>query len=321
MATYFCVADVHSFYDEMIEALEQSGFDINNDSHIFVSLGDLLDRGPKPEECLRFVNSLPEHRKILIKGNHEYLMMRCIRDKNFAWNDYHNKTVETVMKLTDSVTLLRPFEMLTKMEHNELWKTYIDSCIDYYETPKYVFVHGWIPCVQYIEDMNRDGDQISNYDLLPDWHAGNWERASWLNGMECWKYNIKIPDKTILCGHYHSSWGHCYLHGEGIDIPKDEMDLNNWITEPFVDDGIVALDACTALSGKINCWKLTKQKALTKIKYEEQEEIKPIVIEQIEDNIESEESQNNQEEIVNNNDVIIDITSQEIENDQNIQEE
>ena len=43
MKTYFIVADVHSFYDEMIKALNGAGFDVNNSMHIFVSLGDLLD--------------------------------------------------------------------------------------------------------------------------------------------------------------------------------------------------------------------------------------------------------------------------------------
>lgn len=39
---YFIVADVHSYYDEMIKALTEAGFEKNNLDHIFVSLGDLL---------------------------------------------------------------------------------------------------------------------------------------------------------------------------------------------------------------------------------------------------------------------------------------
>ena len=48
--TCFVVADVHSFYDEMIAALDGAGFDPANPDHIFVCLGDLLDRGDKPLE-------------------------------------------------------------------------------------------------------------------------------------------------------------------------------------------------------------------------------------------------------------------------------
>ena len=265
MATYFCVSDVHSFYDEMIEALDNAGFDIENPNHIFISLGDLLDRGPKPKECLEFVNKLPKNRKILIKGNHERLMEQCIQDKIFRSHDFHNRTIDTVLILTDSITCTDQNMVLTKMEHNKLWNQYINDCIDYYETGKYIFVHGWIPCTQWEEGINLYGEKINNYDPLPDWRVGNWNRASWLNGMDCWNKNIQVKDKTILCGHYHSSWGHCFIHKQGIDIPHTEDQINeNWHTEPFVDNGIICLDACTVLSGKVNCWKIDKQKKINK---------------------------------------------------------
>ena len=57
MKTMFCLSDVHGFFDEMIKALDDAGFDKENNSHIFVHCGDLLDRGEKPLECLKFVNS------------------------------------------------------------------------------------------------------------------------------------------------------------------------------------------------------------------------------------------------------------------------
>ena len=76
--TYYIVADVHGFFDILKEALDNAGFDKNNPGHIFVSLGDLLDRGKQPRECLQFVNSL--ERKILIRGNHEDLMEEMIAE-------------------------------------------------------------------------------------------------------------------------------------------------------------------------------------------------------------------------------------------------
>ena len=33
MKKYFIVADVHGFYDEMIDALNEAGFDKNNENH------------------------------------------------------------------------------------------------------------------------------------------------------------------------------------------------------------------------------------------------------------------------------------------------
>ena len=96
---YFIVADVHSFYNEMMSALEQSGFDMDNQDHIFVSLGDLLDRGPDAVKCLEFVNSLPKERKILIKGNHEELLENAIARGYFLTHDIHNGTDRTIYQL------------------------------------------------------------------------------------------------------------------------------------------------------------------------------------------------------------------------------
>lgn len=39
---YFCVADVHGFYNEMMSALNNAGYDKNNPNHVFCSCGDLL---------------------------------------------------------------------------------------------------------------------------------------------------------------------------------------------------------------------------------------------------------------------------------------
>jgi serine/threonine protein phosphatase 1 len=88
MKKYFCVADVHSFYDEMICALNKAGYDKNNPDHIFVSCGDLFDRGPQAREMLEFVNSIPNERKILIMGNHEILMRQMI------WNGMYPRMID-----------------------------------------------------------------------------------------------------------------------------------------------------------------------------------------------------------------------------------
>ena len=76
MKKLFVVSDVHSFYTQLIKVLNEKGFDKNNPEHWFVSCGDLLDRGPESQQCLKFVNSL--ERKILIRGNHEDLMEDAI---------------------------------------------------------------------------------------------------------------------------------------------------------------------------------------------------------------------------------------------------
>ena len=95
---YFIVADVHGFYRELMKALDQAGFDSNNKDHTFVSLGDLLDRGRYPLQCLQFVNSL--ERKILVRGNHEDLLEELLKRKQFLQHDVQNGTAYTVFDLT-----------------------------------------------------------------------------------------------------------------------------------------------------------------------------------------------------------------------------
>ena len=69
---YFVISDVHSYYYEMIDALNKAGFDPLNENHTLISLGDITDRGVWPNEVINYLMSLD--RKILIRGNHEDLL-------------------------------------------------------------------------------------------------------------------------------------------------------------------------------------------------------------------------------------------------------
>lgn len=270
MATYFIVSDVHSYFDQMMEALNGQGFDINNKNHIFVSLGDLLDRGPDAVKCLDFVNNLPKDRKILIMGNHEELLCGAINRGYFESHDYHNKTNDTVWQITKQ---FNEDDALQEMKHNEKWITYLNSCVNYYETDNAIFVHGWIPCEVKRTD-NGEGFNYSPFKGPGDWRnpiwGDEWANARWVNGMQAWSEGVRIEGKTIYCGHFHTSWGHAHLHNKGVEFAHDYMKIAVELGllkegaldehfEPFIDDGICAVDACCAYSGKINCVKLGKQ--------------------------------------------------------------
>ena len=58
----------------MMNSLTDAGFDVNNENHILVILGDIFDRGTEPIQMYNFLKEFPRDRRILIRGNHEYLL-------------------------------------------------------------------------------------------------------------------------------------------------------------------------------------------------------------------------------------------------------
>ena len=115
-----------------------------------------------------------------------------------------------------------------------------DNCVNYAEIGDYICVHGWIPCFQHLDDF-RDGDQ------------DDWNQAMWLNGMDMWRNPAnRVDGKTVICGHWHCSYGWSHIRQERKEWPqKNRRDWEKSF-EPFVDDGIMAIDACTAHSGIVN---------------------------------------------------------------------
>ena len=247
---YFIVADIHGFYNELKKALETAGFDANNPEHTFVSLGDVLDRGKQPREMLEFIMSLPEDRRILIRGNHEDLMEEALSRWYFLDHDIHNGTRDTVFALAGK---LNEFDAFDALRQDPLYKSYIASCIDYYETEHAIFVHGWIPHNSYCKGFSYD---YIRHDYVENWREADkeqWKQARWFNGMDSWADGVREPGKTIFCGHWHTAWGRAY-----IDRACSPRTINPEDFLPWVKKGIVALDACTALTGFINCYVLTE---------------------------------------------------------------
>ncbi|MDO4198779.1 MAG: metallophosphoesterase [Erysipelotrichaceae bacterium] len=256
MKKYFVLSDIHSFYKEMDKALKESGFDIDNREHIIITCGDCFDRGPGSVKLLNFLTKMiREERAICIRGNHEWMAMEAIDRGYLKSHDFHNGLDQTIKQLTDSKAIEDDiFYRMRLMKKNSKWNMYLDHLIDYYETDKYIFVHGWIPC-----DSEYGGMWFSRpLKYKPDWRDSSpyeFEDASWLNGMEMWKEGIREKDKTIVCGQYHSSWGHAYLHNDGSEFLEDYNNNNGTAYarhDPFKDEGIIAMDACTALSKMVN---------------------------------------------------------------------
>ena len=233
MPKFFVCSDIHSFYTPLKKALDEKGFDPNNKDHWLVVCGDVFDRGDESNEMLHFLMSL--ERKILVKGNHEQLLLDCI-DRGYWYSyDRSNGTFKTICDLTPNAAT---FEVACSAAYLKV-KDFIDGMVNYFETQNYIFVHSWIPTIS-----QRGG--YHKYD--EDWrNATNnrWQDAMWCNPFDMHMLDLNQTGKTIVFGHWHCSTGHKML-GHCDDEFMDAV----W--EPCYAEGIIGIDRCTAYTGEVN---------------------------------------------------------------------
>ena len=242
MGKYFVTSDIHGFYSKFKQTLKDKKFDINNPEHKIIICGDLFDRGNEAKELLDFLLKIPEDRLLIIRGNHEDLMEDCLfqieQDVNISQHHWSNGTVDTIAQFSgvSKYDIIAQFYDYRHIK-NSMKKYFklISRAKDYIEIGDYIFVHGWIPLVR-------------DYNNLKYASSEDWDRARWYNGMEDWKAGRFYENKTIVCGHWHTSYGHSKYHNNGSEFEEDAC------FEPFIDKGIIALDACTAYSKKINIY-------------------------------------------------------------------
>ena len=247
MPKFFVVSDIHGFYDELIMALDKAGFDKDNEEHWLVSCGDEWDRGPNPIEVMKFFSNLK--RKILIRGNHMDLFEELCQRGYPEWHDKSNGTQDTVLKI-GKYKIDHEFDLCCERALNKT-AGYRSLLRDYFETQNYIFVHGWIPCEVYYHGGKLDQPWYQDkktFEYKPDWRECNdveWESARWINGIKRAYEGVIEPGKTIICGHWHCSYGH-KLSGHC----NDEFKYAIW--EPWYHDGCIAIDRCTAHTGEVN---------------------------------------------------------------------
>lgn len=241
----FVVSDIHSHYELLIEALNKAGFDPTNKDHWLISCGDCFDRGPESVEILHYLTQL--ERKILVKGNHDLLFDNlCTRSFPYSY-DVSNGTVRTVQDFGGS-TLPADFAKCCNIAWNKT-AAYRDLLVNYFETKKYIFVHSWIPV--YKRENPHPANKwipLTTNEYREDWrNAGEveWEDAMWGNPFLMAQAGLNKTGKTIVFGHFHTSWPRATYHGEEEFGENASFDI-------YHGDNYIAIDACTAYTKKVN---------------------------------------------------------------------
>lgn len=230
----FVVSDIHGHCTLLKKALAEAGFDENDPSHLFVCCGDLFDRGPENRKVYDYVRRLKH--KILIRGNHDQRLVELLESRQVGLHDEKNGTLKTVREFFGENAVDASGEIrLPKHGHlaDNLCR-WIRGMKNYWETDRYVFTHGWLPL--------QPNSNIST--VRPDWRTVGedvWRYARWLQWPLLYNAPSRIPGKTIVCGHRHTTMAHF------LDPQRRPEDPGI-----FYGYGMIAIDAGTVLSGTVN---------------------------------------------------------------------
>ena len=228
----FAVSDVHGHFTALSEALARAGFDRDNEDHIFVSCGDLFDRGSENVQVYNFVRSL--ERKILMRGNHEDMLREVLACGKLTVDAKSNHTDITLIEMfgVDAVREDDSLSPVYKEKYAELIE-FIDSMLNYYEEGKYIFTHGWLPTVfegyrPTVDPAWRDAD------------AKTWEKSHWSQWQQFYRAGALVDGKIIVCGHRPARLGYWYDDSRYSDDDS-----------PFFGNGVIAIDTYTVKSGRV----------------------------------------------------------------------
>ena len=282
MKKYFVCSDIHGFYKEWVTSLKEASFDKDNPNHHLIVLGDIFDRGLETWKIYRFLKGFPQERLILVKGNHEDLLINLVKKQYPDSYDFSNGTYQTLVTLSKDprkveqewiLTHINEYEDTHEMyvEANKIYQSsykklfnnkklneiieWLNSPIwkDYYELDKYIFVHSFIP----LRILNP---AFMTVEYNPNWRNDSTEAEIFESKWDCpyrpflaglFDEEIK-QGKILVCGHWHTSDFYNELLYK--DNPEKQLDIrtNNPIFKSDKYPNLIGIDGCTALTHKVN---------------------------------------------------------------------
>lgn len=130
MGKTFCMADIHGNYRAMLQCLERSGFDKQEDT--LIQLGDVADGWSETAECVDLLLSIKN--LISLRGNHDVWVNDWFQmgQTPILWTEQGGKATMASYVRTGK---------LVDREHKDFWKDQLDWYID---DKNRLFIHaGW----------------------------------------------------------------------------------------------------------------------------------------------------------------------------------
>ena len=225
MKKLFVISDIHGHYCLLKKALDKAGFDPKNPDHLLVGCGDYFDRGRENREVLQYLERVEN--KVLLRGNHEDLLLKLFNTGRFLPHNYINGTLVTLENLFGKY-VIEPegdrvdFSGQTRMVDRVCG--FMEDMVQYFETEHYVFVHGWLP--QYVSCRVAT--------------ENDWEEARWVKWTQRYNGCPPLKDKILVCGHVPT-----FFTTKFDGRSADNADI-------FYGNGLIAVDAGTFDSRQVN---------------------------------------------------------------------
>lgn len=230
MINHFVVSDIHGHYGLLKSALDNAGFDEEDPEHVLICCGDYFDRGKENFEVLRYFERLK--RKVLLRGNHEDVLLRTLKTGKLQPRNYINGSLQTIEDFFGKYEIDSANNSIDFSDENRMLDRvceFIESTVNYYETEDYVFVHGWLP---------NEADTTEKRLAATD---EDWEKVRCIKWTQMYTGERPLADKTLVCGHMPT------FFASSIDSARGEN-----CSDIFYGNGLVAIDAGTFDSRRVN---------------------------------------------------------------------
>ncbi|MDJ0740235.1 MAG: symmetrical bis(5'-nucleosyl)-tetraphosphatase [Gammaproteobacteria bacterium] len=186
MAVY-AIGDIQGCYDELRRALDGVAFDPATDR--LWCVGDLVNRGPKSLDVLRFVRALGDA-AICVLGNHD-LHLLALAAGNTKHEDEHS--LRAVLRAPDRD------ELLHWLRHRPL--AHLDPDLDV------LMIHAGVPpqwdvaktlaCAHEVEDVLRGDGHVGYFMRMYGNKPNRWDPG--LTGMDRWRFITNCLTRLRFC--------------------------------------------------------------------------------------------------------------------------
>jgi len=185
MATYI-IGDVHGCYDQLKGLLAKIAYNPSVDRVGFV--GDLINRGPKSLEVLRFIRSLETD--LVVLGNHDL----CLLSVGFGFDNFgYSEILKDVLMAPDKLDLMHWLRQQQLMIHDK--------------DEDFVIVHAGIPPQWSVSDALVHSKEVADIMQGDSWlqlceHMMGNEPSSWsdeLLGFDRMRYVMNALTRMRFC--------------------------------------------------------------------------------------------------------------------------